>query len=77
MGQLSKLRFKHLLLGLTLLHLSDQSLIDLGEGLVLLSKRAQLSGKVHGLELGLVVVMQKGMSSSNWVVALGGMAYFH
>ena len=46
MGQQSKLRLKHLLLGLKLLHLSNQNLIDLGEGLVLLSKRAHLSGKV-------------------------------
>ena len=40
------LRLKHLLLGLKLLHLSNQGLIYLGEGLDLLSMRAHLSGKV-------------------------------
>lgn len=41
---MSKLRLKQLLLSLKLLHLDDQGLVDLGEGLVLLSKRAHLSG---------------------------------
>ena len=40
------MRLKHLLLDLKLLHLSHQDLIDLGEGLVFLSKRAHLSGKI-------------------------------